>query len=184
MLKKYNETRIDKGPLRTGQIVFLKDFSVPKSGRARKFRTRYLKSPHVVLSSSSTSALTMRLADKFVSRHHPDAYLEFKGKDKMPELFQDLPEEVKRFLGGPISEQGLLELAKGDELEMIYVDKQLPEPEMIVTRSRAKKRDEEKLYEIAGILERDSVETEDEDEIPDKVMTKGKKEVTFKNELD
>ena len=45
----------------------------------------------------------MRLADGFVSRHHPDAVLEFKGKDKDPGLYEDLPESALRFLGRPMS---------------------------------------------------------------------------------
>ena len=57
--------------------------------------------------------MPMRLAAIFVSRHHPDAYLEFKGKDKIPELYQDLLEErIFFFWGGggrPLAEQGLMD---------------------------------------------------------------------------
>ena len=178
MLRRYNETRVDKGPLKSGQIVFLKDFSIPKSGRARKFRPRYLKSPHVVVSSTKTSVLTMRLADGFVTRHHPDAMIEYKGKEKMPELFEQLPKEVTKFLGEPMTEQKLIELAKEDKLDLIYVDRHLPEREDIVTRSKSKDEKVSQVYEISGILDEDLVDIE-EPIVNETTTLKEKKGVKF-----
>ena len=94
----------------------------------------------------------MRLADGFVSRHHPDAMLEYKGKDKIEELHEGMPPEVERFMGKPLSEKSLLDLAKHDRLDLIYVDRQLPETDVIITRSRARKRDEARAYEMAELL--------------------------------
>ena len=108
----------------------------------------------------------------------------YRGKEKMPELFENLPPEVSRFLGKPLTEKGLLDLAKSDELELIYVDKILPESEVMVTRSRAKKREMAKAYEMAEIL---NVEPEEHDvemeKLEDKAMI-SRKEVQFLDEKD
>ena len=53
-LTKANSNKKVKPAYDLGTIVFLKDFSVPKSGRASKFRPRFLKSPNIVVSSSAT----------------------------------------------------------------------------------------------------------------------------------
>ena len=63
--------------------------------------------------------------------------------------------EVTRFLGKPLSDKSLLDLAKGDNLDLIpvFVDKQLPEPEMMVTRSKAKQKEKERAYALTEALE-------------------------------
>ena len=110
-LSKSNSGKKVKPAYPLGTIVFLKDFSVPKNGRASKFRPRFLKSPNVVVSSSATSVVTMRLADRYVSRHHPDDMLPYRGSEKASLLHQDLPESVLRFLGRPLSSEALVNLA-------------------------------------------------------------------------
>ena len=151
-LEKRNENRSAKRPLEPGQIVFVKDFSIPNNGRARKFRPRYYKSPQMVIQASDTSVVTMRFADRFISRHHPDDMLLFKEKDDR--IFQDLPKEVLKFLGSPITANSLKELAEKDELELIYTDRILPEVEKIKTRSRTKK--EEERQEIIDLAVNDN----------------------------
>ena len=142
-LEKENAKRLTKPALKLGTVVFLKDFSVPKSGRARKFRPRFLKSPNIVMASSATSVVTMRLADGYVSRHHPDDMLEFKAFKKDPELYENLPPSVTAFLGKPISAKSLAELASKDQLEMIYKDNVTPAaPSGMTTRRQAKKAKE------------------------------------------
>ena len=119
-LLKANSSKKVKPAYPLGTIVFLKDFSVPKSGRASKFRPRFLKSPNLVVSSSATSVVTMRLADGYISRHHPDDMLPYKGSEKTPSLHQDLPESVLRFLGKSLSSEAFVDLAEHDELDIIY----------------------------------------------------------------
>ena len=177
-LQKENQGRKEKDNIRPGTIVFLKNYSVPKSGRARKFRTRYLKSPQVVLSSSPTSVVTLRLADSFVSRHHPDAMLVYKGDTKDPALHDDLPSSVLDFLGRPMSSETLLKLAEEDELELIYEDIVLPEMEKVITRSETKKAQErEKALELARLAA--DAEDEDEDELLDHPVSIPFKKVKF-----
>ena len=77
----------------------------------------------------------MRIADSFVSRHHPDSFIKFRGNKKDNDLFRDLPESVLTFLGKPMSKQSILELSKTDNLEIIYNDNVLPDREKIQTRS-------------------------------------------------
>ena len=110
-LSKSNSGKKVKPAYPLGSTVFLKDFSVPKSGRASKFQPRFLKSPNVVVSSSATSVVTMRLADGYISRHHPDDMLPYRGSEKTSSLHQDLPESVLRFLGRPLSSEALVDLA-------------------------------------------------------------------------
>ena len=128
-----------------------------------------MKSPHIVLNSSSTSTVTMRLADGFVSRHHPDAILEFKGKDKDPELYEGLPESALKFLGRPMSDTTLADLAKQDMLEPIYVDRVLPEPEVAFTRSKARlAKEKERAYALMEALAEYNMEEEEESLTEDK----------------
>ena len=146
-LLKANSSKKIKPAYALGTIVFLKDFSVPKSGRASKFRPRFLKSPNVVVSSSATSVVTMRLADGYISRHHPDDMLPYKGSQKTPSLHQDLPESVLRLLGKPLSSEALVELAEHDKLDIIYRDNHAP----VFSRSQKKKL--EQAMELAKKLE-------------------------------
>ena len=73
----------------------------------------------MVMASSATSVVTMRLADRYVSRHHPDDMLEFKAFKKDPALYDNLPDTVTAFLGKPLSSKSLAELASKDQLELI-----------------------------------------------------------------
>ena len=159
---KANSNKKVKPAYVLGTIVFLKDFSVPKSGRASKFRPRFLKSPNVVVSSSATSVVTMRLADGYISRHHPDDMLPYKGSEKSPSLHQDLPKSVLRFLGKPLSSEALVELAEHDDLDIIYRDTHAPVYDKILTRSKKKKL--EQAMELAKKLEMQKNDNEDEDD--------------------
>lgn len=150
-LSKSNSGKKVKPAFPPGTIVFIKDFSVPKSGRASKFRPRFLKSPNAVISSSTTSVVTMRLADGYVSRHHPDDVLHYRGSEKSPSLHQDLLESVLRFLGKPLSPEALVDLAERDNLEIIYRDRHALVYDKILTRSQKKKLEQAK--EIAKKLE-------------------------------
>ena len=182
-LSRANSSRKEKGPIEIGQVIFLKDFSVPKSGRARKFRPRFLKSPHIVLSCTDTSAVTMRLADGFVSRHHPDDMLQYRGDDKIPELFSELPPSVMEFLGKPLSTDSLINLAKTDRLDPIYVDKVLPTPNVIITRSKSKKKKEKAIREVTEILLENDNQDEELDVVKEEVVSAPMKKVKFSDLL-
>lgn len=110
-----------------------------------------LKSPNAVISSSTTSVVTMRLADGYVSRHHPDDRLPYRRSDKSPSLHQDLPESVLKFLGRPLSSEALVDLAEQDDLEIIYRDSHAPIYDKILTRSQKKKL--EQAMELAKKLD-------------------------------
>ena len=71
-LSRVNKGKSDKPPLPQGTLVFLRNYSIPKNGRAQKFCPFYLRSPQVVMTASRTSVVTLRLSDSFISRHHPD----------------------------------------------------------------------------------------------------------------
>ena len=137
-LLKENKGKTPKASIPQGTIVFLRDFSIPHSGRARKFRPYYLPSPQIVITATPTSVVTMRLADGFVSRHHPDAITAYKGAQKSVHLHKSLPPSVLRFLGQPLSNKSLLQLAKDDSLPIIYRDHIGTNFDKIMTRSRSK----------------------------------------------
>ena len=137
-LLRENKGKHTKSTLAQGAIVFLRDFSIPPNGRARKFRPYYLPSPQLVITATATSVVTMRLADGFVSRHHPDAMTEYKGEKKSAHLHKDLPPSVLRFLGQPMTTKTLLQLAQSDSLPLIYRDVPNLINNDIMTRSRTK----------------------------------------------
>ena len=184
-LLKANSNKKVKPAYALGTIVFLKDFSVPKNGRASKFRPRFLKSPNVVVSSSATSVVTMRLADGYISRHHPDDMLPYKGSEKTPSLHQDLPESVLRFLGKPLSSEALVELAEQDDLDIIYRDTHAPVYDKILTRAQKKKL--EQAMELAKNLDMQKNDDEDENDfaVSDSPKDGGStdKRVSFGNDL-
>ena len=184
-LLKANSSKKIKPAYALGTIVFLKDLSVPKSERASKFRPRFLKSPNVVVSSSATSVVTMRLADGYISRHHPDDMLPYKGSEKTPSLHQDLPESVLRFLGKPLSSEALVDLAEHDDLDVIYRDTHAPVYDKVLTRSQKKKL--EQAMELAKKLEMQKTDNEDEDDfaVSDSPKDNGpaEKRVSFGNDL-
>ena len=152
---------------------------------ASKFRPRFLKSPNIVVSSSATSVVTMRLADGYISRHHPDDMLPYKGSEKTPSLHQDLPESVLRFLGKPLSSEALVELAENDDLDIIYRDTHAPVYDKILTRAQKKKLEQAK--ELAKNLDMQKNDEEDEDDftVPDSAKndSSADKRVSFGDDL-
>ena len=112
--------------------------------------------------------------------------IEFKGGERLPGIFEKLPSPVTKFLGSTMSEQDLLQLAKTDQLEHIYVDKMLPEPNSIVTRSKARKGEERRTYELAEMLhEEEDSGTEDEGDTQlDSQEVGSKKNVRFDTDLE
>ena len=162
-LAKINSKRTDKPTLKQGTIVFIRNYSIPKNGRARKFRPYYLRSPQIVMTSSKTSIVTLRLADNFISRHHPDDAIEYKGNEKDTKLFNSLPQEVLAFLGKPLSKESLTNLAKQDKLDIIYTDRSNPNTEPIMTRSKSQQQKSlEQAMELVRINEELDDLTEDE----------------------
>lgn len=168
-LEKVNKIRESKDPLPVGTVVFVKDYSIPRSGRARKFRPYYQKSPQVVISATETSVVTLRLADGFSSRHHPDDMLEFRSKEKDSGLYDYLPKSVMKFLGQPISSESLKELARTDSLEIIYKNKSSPVFEKMRTRSSSRNLDRD--TEIAQTVTEMMTE-EEESEIRNETLPK------------
>ena len=68
-------------------------------------------------------------------------------------MFQDLPQEVLEFLGKPMSSASLIELAKHDNLDIIYTP-QSTSNEPIMTRSKSEhKREIEEAYALQQALE-------------------------------
>ena len=166
-MDRINSKRSTKPILQQGTIVFLKNYSIPKNGRARKFRPYYLRSPQIVLTASSTSAVTLRLANSFISRHHPDDILEYKGNEKDPKLYESLPKEVLAFMGKPMEQSTIKELAKHDKLDIIYTDHSNILAEKVITRQdTAKQKELDKAMDIIQLnAENDNWRDEDENEL-------------------
>ena len=166
-IEKINSTRTNKETIPQGTIVFVRNFSIPKSGRDRKFRPYYLRSPQIVLTSTPTSVVTIRIADSFISRHHPDHIIQYKGKEKNKRLYECLPNSVLDFLGKPLTTETIAKLAKDDTLDIIYTDKNPTTRDTIMTRSKQQKANDLKramqLVEAASDAEMHDDYDDDED---------------------
>ena len=184
LLEKINKDRPVRQPIEPGSIVFIRNFSIPKSRRDRKFRTYYLRSPQIVLSATETSVVTIRLADSFVSRHHPSSVLEYRGNEKDEKLHRELPDEVLRFLGSPMTGDSLARLAKNDKLDIIYQDRILPEVEPTMTRSKRRKQEEEERAMQLAQLAADAEDSEDLRDLNVSAPPSTPRQVTFSDNVD
>ena len=140
-LTKANKFRKATPIFKQGQICFIKDYaSTLATGEKRKFKSNLIKSPFLVVSSSKNSVTLMRLADSFVTARHPNDIVVYKRELKGSPMLQDLGPEVWKILGEPLDEKNLAELAKKDELPLIYTDRIVEMPSRPTTRSLSKKR--------------------------------------------
>ena len=137
-----------------------------------------------MLSATEISVVTIRLADSFVSRHHPSSVLEYRGNEKDEKLHRELPDEVLRFLGSPMTGDSLARLAKNDKLDIIYQDRVLPEVEPTMTRSRRRRQNEEdRAMQLAQL----AADAEDSEELRDLNITAPlhtPRQVTFSDKID
>ena len=108
--------------------------------------------------------MTMRLGDGYVSRHHPDDMIKYKGNEKKTELYDNLPESVLDFLGRPLSSQSLQKLAENDDLEIIYRDHIVAESNKVLTRSGSRKQNEDRVKALAKDLGMNENYQDDEDD--------------------
>ena len=127
--------------------------------------------------SSKNSVTIMRLADSFVTARHPDDIVVYKRNLKTSPLLRDLGPEVWAILGEPLDEKNLAELARKDELPLIYTDKIVEIPLRSTTRALSKRRKElENVYfeEDPDYYDLDSADEED-----DSARQSERKRVTF-----
>ena len=117
-----------------------------------------------MISGTSTSVVTVRLADGFVSRHHPDDILVYSGGDEQ-RMQLGVPEVVWRFLGKPMSEENLKQLARNDNLDIIYEDRRLPERDRVLTRSAAQSQLQAALDSDMVAAASDNITAEEEQEL-------------------
>ena len=118
------------------------------------------------MTATQTSVVTLRLADSFISRHHPDHITEYKGKEKNKQLYNCLPSSVLDFLGKPMTAESIAKLAKADSLDIIYTDKNPTTYDKIMTRSRQQKANDMKraMQLVEAATDADTHEDFDEDE--------------------
>ena len=113
--------------------------------------------------------------------------LPYKGGQKDPDLYDNLPQEVLNFLGKPISPKSLVELSEKDELEIIYRDQHTAQFDPVMTRSRSQKKKEEEGKELAKNLEMESIYVEENEEDLKKRTTtasrQSDKKVTFSSNV-
>jgi len=117
-LTEVNKHRKPAHGLEPGKLIFVKRFDKPPVGINPKFRVRYHPSPYVVVDSKSHSVLAKRLSDGYTTLLHPDFCKEFKDKDPS---FQDLPKEVLRIVGKPLTEEDIAELAVHDPMDVLML---------------------------------------------------------------
>ena len=106
----------------------------------------------------------MRLADSFVTARHPDDILVYDKKKKNSPLLAELGPEIWRILGEPLDEDTLAELARKDQLPLIYTDRIVEKPLRPSTRSLTKRKKElENAYfeEDLDFYDLDSVDEEE-----------------------
>ena len=164
-LRKTNKFRRLTPVFKQGQICFIKDYaSSLATGERRKFLPNLIKSPFVVVTSSKNSVTIMRLADSFVTARHPDDILVYDKKKKNSPLLAELGPEIWRILGEPLDEDNLAELARKDQLPLIYTDRIVEKPLRPSTRSLTKRKKElENAYfeEDPDFYDLDSVDEEE-----------------------
>ena len=72
---------------------------------------------------------------------------------------------VWRFLGKPMSEENLKQLAKNDNLDIMYEDRRLPERERVLTRSTAQSQLQTALSSDLVAAASDNITVEEEQEL-------------------
>ena len=116
-----------------GDIIFVKNYTLPPPGGNIKFRPNLHKSPFVVTDESDRAVTCMRIVDGWTVQIHKDHIRPYK---KRSEIFKDLPIEVQKIVGGTFDLKDLKNLAKTDDLALIYYDTALPLPKPARTRSK------------------------------------------------
>ena len=134
-LQRINKKRKPLPQIYVGDICFIKNHSTADVGERSKLRPRLIKSPFIVITSKVRSVIVMRLADGYVTSRHPDDLLVYNEKSKDSALFQDLDPEVWAILGQKLDKDKLEELARKDELPLIYTDVIVEKPVGPTTRS-------------------------------------------------
>ena len=172
-LKRINKTRRTMPNIKSGDICFIKNYSNIDTGEKMKLRPRLYKSPFVVITPQKRSVVVMRLADGFVTSRHPDDLLIYSDKTKDSPLLADMDSEVWEILGSKLDKNKLENLAKTDQLPLIYTDHILEKPTRVTTRSLSKQK---KALENAYI---EYEGASDEDSLDDAVLQEVPKQVRF-----
>ena len=177
--QRMNRNRIKLHQFVTGDIVFAVNHTLPVAGGTNKLRPKLSKSPLIILDVHDVVVITRRLADGFEQQHHVNSLRKFKIKN---ELFNDLPDEVKEILGGPISSQELQRLAEIDELPLIYRD-HVPASADPGIRTRAQRKEAVQLgNSTPSNVHSHGQDSEDDDEADDDLLPQPT--VSFQSEAD
>ena len=99
-------------------------------------------------------------------------------------MHRELPEEVLRFLGSPMTGDSLARLAKNDKLDIIYQDRILPEVEPTMTRSKRRKQEEEERAMQLAQLAADAEDSEDLRDLNVSAPPSTPRQVTFSDNID
>jgi hypothetical protein len=149
MAEHYNKGKFENNLLKTGDIVFVKNFSQAVSGTSIKLRPTLYCSPFMVVDTAAKTVLCVRLTDGYSIQCHLDFVRKYRSKDPM---FASLPAEVLQVLGEPLTEEALLKLAEHDQLPIIYLDHPTRRPSAAArptTRAEAARRNAQ-LQEAAA----------------------------------
>jgi hypothetical protein len=125
MQAAYNKGKISPATYKQGDIVFLKNFSLPAAGTSVKLRPVLQKSPFMVISVGprKRALYCIRLTDNFLVQTNVDFVRRYRPKDKDDPAFKDLPPEMLKILGAPMTSDDIIRLAKMDKLDFLYMDR-------------------------------------------------------------
>jgi len=158
---KLNEKRTGVNDFEPGQLVLVADKRKPPKGKSRQMWTPFYHSPFYVMASASHAVTVSRVVDSYTLLLPPTWVKHIREKSKM---FESLPSEIQKFLGGPITPESLANLSKHDKLSLIYSDEFVPnfEPYILRSNTKERKRTRKVLSEI--FEDPDEASEEDDDE--------------------
>ena len=158
--KYHNKNVLKNTHYKPGDIVFIRNFTLPPTGVSYKFRPVLSKSPYVVLEDHVRTIMCARLTDNYTIQAHKDHLRKLTPRGK---LFKDLPDAVKRIVGGEINHETMRELARVDPMDIIYQDHIQHAPNQILTRARRRRMQAEQAAELISDDDDDDDDDEDDD---------------------
>ena len=132
---KVNESRKNDHGLSVGDLVFAKNMLPASGNRPIKWRPTFHRSPFVVVHVHDHNIVIRRLADDYETILSSNVLRPYK--EGAPE-FEELPDEVLKIVGRPLTEEALKELARIDQLDPIYLVEKPAPPEPVQTRSKTR----------------------------------------------
>ena len=142
--QKKNAHKYEHHSFNSGDIVFVKNHSIPVQGTNAKLRPVLYKSPFIVVSTTPSTIFAMRIADGMTVHLHADDVKLYRPHTGQ---FADLPAEMTQILGARLTPESMLKLAQHDELPLLYVDG--PGNRTKVLRTHPRTRLETRRLELA-----------------------------------